>query len=220
MSVIQESCPLLNLPAEIRNAIYGFVTTGIEEAIITVNLEGDLSISDTQHPLSRACRQLLQEFSPFATEAAETCKTVALHCRNFDMPPAAVMRAFLISLPPLSPLLGCRIYVQKIFVDDNDFPGSLMEKIDNLVDDMSFVPGTSLEILSKTDVIFNNNILTLKSLERALAELKKRVRPRNANEVYLRSALEGAVLSRKRMKEKPRQDQWSTKLGRYFGTRK
>lgn len=89
----QQASHLLSLPAELRNQIYEHVREELHEAVI-VSDDGEPTFSDAQHPLSRSCRQLRQEFSSIVLEAAQTCAVIKLRCRNFDMPGAGSMQRF------------------------------------------------------------------------------------------------------------------------------
>lgn len=171
---VQDS-PLLNLPGELRNQIYELVCGEIKNAIITA-IDGP-RISVVQHPLSQTCRQLYQEFSPFALAATRDCSIITLHVKNFDLPPSAVMLEFLRSLPPVptSHKMTYRWYIQKVFID-NDF-------VDNFANNSKHVVGSqSLSESKDTDdevpitacdvqIDFDVETLDLKLLEKARNDL-------------------------------------------------
>lgn len=71
MSAIRQDSPLLNLPAELRSAIYEITCSTIDEASFALEyksrppfLTALPQLRTRIHPLERTCRQLRAEFRP------------------------------------------------------------------------------------------------------------------------------------------------------------
>lgn len=182
--MVPQQSRLLELPAELRNSIYELVSKQISSAVIVSTINDDLKVSDLQHPLSRTCRQLRNEFSKIAVDAGIRARSFISRSNNFNLPPHEKMLRFLISTPKYrDPTPVPHDYLQIITVDDN-FGHDLSNKIKNLfhgyeVNSMMFC-GFRIE--------FEVEKLSLGSLQHVAEDLGKRRHP-----TFKDDALTGAL---------------------------
>lgn len=129
---LQDSA-LLTLPAELRNSVYEYACSHIEQAIILPGSEPQ--ILATGLPLSQACRQLRYEVTPvYRAHALQNAGKLVCPIKNFDcIDNDRVMTTFLEKLPPL-PDGTTRKFIQKLFLDNTFDQGtrSIVTKANSL----------------------------------------------------------------------------------------
>lgn len=130
----QTKSRLLGLPAELRSWIYELVATGIREVVVTSN-KSTPSISDVQYPLSQTCRQLREEFSSYAVDAARNAINITVRCKNFDIPSRDRIEELIRSLPPKC----LSVHIQATSVDDKKLQ-SLYNKIKDVLRGVTVTP--------------------------------------------------------------------------------
>ena len=164
----QTDSRLLGLPAELRNWIYELVATGIREVVITSN-NSTPSISDVQHPLSQTCRQLREEFSSYAIDAARDASNITVRCENFDLPSRDQIQELVRSLPPKR----FSVHVRATSVDDKMLQ-SLFENIKDVLQGVRVTswckcPGEA-KINATVKIEFSSKVMDPSSLQRAVSK--------------------------------------------------
>lgn len=197
-----QDCPLLRLPAELRNAIYEYVCLDVDKVALFHGPE--IRVLATTHPLGQTCHQINAEFSPvYRAEAPQKAREFICLRNNFSsIESTIILEAWIESLPPL-PNHEPRSFVQSIFLDNSFGSGLAMKNADSAPHWSLGCKPPQPSIQAMITVHFNSRTFDVDYLRSFIARY---VHGRLHHSSALSEALEKAINRHDRMKAEAKQE--------------